>query len=40
MQMIELRKKFCHLIAFGHVLGDLITANMVIDMTVGIDDLH
>jgi hypothetical protein len=40
MQMIEFRKEFRHLIAFRHVPCDLFAAGVVIDMTVGIDDLH
>ena len=40
MQMIEFRKQFRHLIAFRHVRGNFITASMIINMSVGIDDLH
>jgi hypothetical protein len=40
MQMIELRKEFRHLVPFRHVRGDLFAASVIVDMAVGIDDLH
>jgi hypothetical protein len=40
MQMVELWKRVRHLIAFRHVLGDFLSARMIVDMSVGIDDLH
>jgi hypothetical protein len=40
MQMIEFRKQIRHLIARGHVLGDLLATSVIVDVSVGIDDLH
>src|SRR5262245_23043216 len=38
--MVEFRKQICHLITLGHVAGDLFTASVIVNMSVGIDDLH
>src|SRR6476660_6817405 len=38
--MIELREGLRHLIAPGHVRGDFFAAGVLVDMSVGIDDLH
>ena len=38
--MVELRKEPRHLIAFRHVFGDLVTFRMIVDVSVGIDNLH
>jgi hypothetical protein len=40
MEMVELRKELRHLIAFGHLSGDLLAASVIVDMSVGVDDLH
>jgi hypothetical protein len=40
VQVIELRKQIRHLVALGHVPSDLCAARVVVDMAVGIDDLH
>jgi hypothetical protein len=37
---VEFREQFRHLIAFRHVRGNFITASMIVDMSVGIDDFH
>jgi len=37
--MVELGEQIGHLISFRHVPGDLLAASVVIDMSVGIDDL-
>jgi hypothetical protein len=40
MQVVELGEQLCHLIAFGHVLSDCFAAGVIIDMSIGVDDLH
>ena len=38
--MIELRKELRQPISPGHVCGDFLTAGMIVDMAVGVDDFH
>ena len=40
MQMVEFRKQLRHLVALRHIRGDFLAAGMIVDMSVGIDDLH
>ena len=40
MQMIELREEPGHLIALRHVACDLVTACVIVDMSVSIDNFH
>ena len=40
VQMIELRERLSLADCLGHVRGDFLAAGVIVDMSVGIDDLH
>jgi hypothetical protein len=40
VKVIELRKELRQPISPGHVCGDFLTAGMIVDMAVGVDDFH
>jgi hypothetical protein len=40
MQMVKLREELRHPIAHWHVVSDFLAASVIVDVAVGIDNLH
>jgi hypothetical protein len=38
--MIKLRKELGHLVSLRHVPGDVVTAGLVVDVSVRVNNLH